>query len=153
VDAWFILARSPNFDWEIFRDTTAAARLDLPVYHVLRYLADQLGAVVPVRVLEQIGSGAVRAGFVERQAARPWPTARYVDPANAAGGWWQSFRTAWGRVFPPPVQFALHYDVPLWTVPFYYIFRLMKYLLLERPAGTHGGRSDEAAAATPGSPS
>jgi hypothetical protein len=72
VDAWFILARRRNFDWPTFAEATAAPRLELPVYHALRCMSEHLGAAVPLHVLEQLGAGAARAGFLERQAARPW---------------------------------------------------------------------------------
>lgn len=109
ADAWFILAANPDLDWTTFTETAIAARLELPLYQALRFLSDRLDAPVPPRVLAALEPRAARTNFAGRSVARPWP----------AGGW--------RRAFPPPVQFALHYDVPLWTVPFYYVYRLARY--------------------------
>ena len=116
ADAWFILEKSPHLDWSIFTATTISARLELPMYNALRYMAEHIGAPVPERVLEDLQPGAARTGFAGRSAARRWPTR---------------------RAFPPPVQFALHYDVRLWTVPFYYLYRLARYAL-GSVSGLHG---------------
>ncbi len=113
VDAWFMLQRAPDPDWDRFLATTIKARLCLPVSHGLRYLADSIGAPVPVGVLEELAVRASRVGYAGRSAARPWRPQ---------------------RLFPPPVQFALHYDVPVWSVPFYYAYRLARYVL-RSPAG------------------
>ena len=132
VDAWFILEKSPRFDWSTFTSPTASARLELPVYNALRYMAAQSGAAVPEHVLGELQSGAARTGFVGRQAARPWPGGTDEDFLGCQGRWWRRVWAVWRRVFPPPVQFALHYDVRLWTVPFYYVYRLVRYARLER---------------------
>jgi hypothetical protein len=113
VDAWFLLEKHPRFDWATFTETTAAARLELPVSAALRYLADELGAPVPRDVIAPLESAAGRSGLVGRAAAQPWPAR---------------------RAFPPPVQFALHYDVPIWTVPFYYVYRLARFAGARRSA-------------------
>jgi hypothetical protein len=133
VDAWFILSSNPAFDWEIFTATTIAAKLSLPTFHAVRYLSERLGAPVPDAVLGKLEWRAARTGFFGRQAARPWPGPADGDHAGGVWGWWRRLRAVGERVFPAPVQFALHYDVRLWAVPFFYVYRLTRYLRVRRP--------------------
>jgi hypothetical protein len=110
ADAWFILRRP--FDWRTFTDTAIGARLALPVRAALGYLAGEMDVAVPDAVRGAIDAAARQATHADRQASTPW---------------------AVGRAFPPPMQFALHYDVPLWTVPYYYVSRLAQYISARRP--------------------
>lgn len=103
VDAWFMLTKTAAFDWRAFVETACAARMELPVSRALRYLADDLRAPVSPEALTELESRAAHAGASALAAARPWPTR---------------------RLFPPPRQFALHYDVPLPAVPLYYVLRV-----------------------------
>jgi len=105
ADAWFMLQGSTSVDWAVFEETVRAGRLDLPVSLGLRRLVNELDAPVPPQLLDAMERRGHRGGLAARSAARVW------QPR---------------RLFPPPVQFALHYDVPLWSVPFYYIYRLAR---------------------------
>jgi hypothetical protein len=106
VDAWFLLERHALFDWATLLETTRASRLELPLARALKYLADELRVPVPTAVLAALDEGAARTSAAGRAAARVWPS---------------------GRAFPPPLQFALYYGVPLWTVPYYYLYRLARH--------------------------
>jgi hypothetical protein len=116
ADAWFML-QSSECDWRRFTTTVMEARLALPVHAALSYLDQRMDMDVPVEVLQALGDAALRATYADRQASRPWPI---------------------GRAFPPPVQFALHYDVPLWSVPYYYVVRLAQAFHARRRVRRHG---------------
>jgi hypothetical protein len=131
VDAWFILQTCARLDWSIFASTAISARLEFPMHHALRYLTNEMGAVVPTEVLEELELRASRTGIVGRHVARPWPGGA-AERVVHGGPLWRWLRTAWRRVFPPPIQFALHYDVRFWMVPFYYVYRLARYAWIER---------------------
>jgi hypothetical protein len=105
ADAWFMLERAGAFDWSRLLETVAIARLELPIAQGLRRLVEDLGAPVPPELLATLESRAARVGRTGRSAAQLWRP---------------------GLLLPPPVQFALHYDVPLWLVPFYYMYRLAR---------------------------
>jgi hypothetical protein len=103
ADAWFMV-RSPSFDWRVFTDTTIQSRLALPVRAALAYLAADMDLAIPASVTAELDTAARCATYSDRQASRPWQAR---------------------RAFPPPVQFALHYDVPVWSVPYYYVTRVV----------------------------
>ena len=130
-DAWFIIARSPELDWSTFLSTAASARLGLPLYVTLEYLAREIGAHVPPGVLAELGAAAARTGFRGRAAARlgarRWATGSVRDIWATPGGARHRLARLCQRVFPPPVEFALRYDLPAGALPFYYLVRAARY--------------------------
>jgi putative nucleotidyltransferase-like protein len=136
-DAWFILARSPDLSWEDFLDGAGAAHLGLPVHAALSYLAREIGAPIPSEVLAQLEIAAARAGFVARAAARlgsrRWemgsPREVWAAPDNVG----RRVARLWRRLFPPPLEFALRYDLRWWAVLFHYLARAARYARAPRP--------------------
>jgi hypothetical protein len=126
-DAWFMLQRWPGLDWSVFTSATVDGRLELPVSVALGYLAGRMNLPIPSGVLDDLRRRAVKTGYIGRQAARPWPEGRSDTLRVGAGSRWRRVTLNWRRLFPPPIQFALHYDVRLWTVPFYYLYRLTRH--------------------------
>ena len=68
-DSRQILIRSPGLDWNVFLDTVRPCGLALPMYVLLRYLADELDAPVPGDVLQKLREDARRAEPRDREAA------------------------------------------------------------------------------------
>ena len=68
-DAWFIIDRESDLDWHEVLDITRRARLTLPLYVMLRYLRDTLGARVPGVFLGRLSEAFDRAPAVERDVA------------------------------------------------------------------------------------
>lgn len=68
-DAWHLLRRHPDLDWDLLIETARRSRLTLPLAVTLRYLAEELGAPVPAVVLKQVERDATRAPAVERDVA------------------------------------------------------------------------------------
>jgi hypothetical protein len=131
LDAHFVLERHPALDWSVFVETARIARLSLPIATAVRYLVDEMGLEVPAEVTRRLERSAKRTGIRGRAAARlgarPWlhGSLRAV---------WQRHHSPWRRVvlvaqrlFPPPVEFALRYGVPLWAVPYFYGLRMVRY--------------------------
>jgi hypothetical protein len=156
-DAWFILARSPDLGWEEFLDGAVAARLGLPVHAALSYLAREIGAPIPSDVLAKLEIAAARAGFVARAAARlgsrRWEMGDPREVWGARENVGRRLGRLWRRLFPPPLEFALRYDLRWWAVPFHYLARVARYARASRPprrglppgrpprGGTSGGDS------------
>lgn len=121
ADAWFLLARSRAFDWDTFLATATSSRLGLLMCHATRYLADEIGAPVPREVVASLEKAAATTGFIGRSLARPWP----AEPA-ADRPWRRQLPALWRKAFPPLLLFAHRYDLPLWSVPFHYLYRLAR---------------------------
>jgi hypothetical protein len=68
-DAWFIIDRESGLDWHEVLDVARRARLTLPLYVMLRYLSDTLGARVPGAFLARLAEAFDRAPAVERDVA------------------------------------------------------------------------------------
>lgn len=130
-DAWFILSRNAHLDWATFVSTAVTARLGLPVHVALEYLAREIDAPIPPGVREAIGIAAVRTGLRGRAAARlgarPWATGSARQIWTAGGSIWRRLSLLWRRMFPPPLEFALLFDLSLGTVLFQYVRRLTGY--------------------------
>jgi hypothetical protein len=131
IDAHFLLARHPPFDWSVFVETTRSARMSLPIVAALRYLADDMGFEIPEAVMEDVKRAAKRTGVHGRAAARlgarPWMDGSFRVIWRRHHSWWRRVALVAQRLFPPPMEFALRYDIPLWAVPFYYVLRIVRY--------------------------
>jgi hypothetical protein len=129
-DAWFLLGRHADLDWPGLVSTAVASRLALPVYVALGYLAGEMGAPVDPKPLAALRDAAVRTDFRGRCLAR-YPSrlvGRTVREVWARpGSRWQRLREIWCRAFPPPVEFALQYDLRWWQVPIRYAQRLARH--------------------------
>lgn len=69
TDAWSIVAKRADLDWDAFLWDTARAQLALPLYVMLDYLAVELGARIPRSVLESLARDAAGARSRPREAA------------------------------------------------------------------------------------
>jgi len=68
-DAFYVIERSVGLDWDLFIEVAGVARLALPLSVQLAYLAGELGAIVPRRVLERLSQSAAEADRTARQVA------------------------------------------------------------------------------------
>jgi hypothetical protein len=68
-DAWLLLTRRPQLDWDRFTGGAERAHLALPLAALLAYLARELDAPVPDAVLAALERAARRADSVGRQIA------------------------------------------------------------------------------------
>jgi hypothetical protein len=57
-DAWHIVARHPDLDWDVLLEGAVAAHLALPLSATLRYLATELDAPIPAAALRHLGDAA-----------------------------------------------------------------------------------------------
>ena len=68
-DAWLLLRRRAEFDWDSFVASVGDAKLGLPVSIVIRYLAEALQAQVPARVRDALDRLAAGTDFVGHEIA------------------------------------------------------------------------------------
>jgi hypothetical protein len=130
-DAWFIIDRYPELDWEVVFDSAARARLALPLSVMIGFLSKQLDAPIPSRFLE-------RLRILANQADTTCEAAVYAAFVTSNGGVGRCIRLvpkwreralfiAW-MLFPSPSYF-----VHVWKVrnvsllPFYYVYRPLRY--------------------------
>lgn len=131
ADARFLLDADQPFDWPTFVTTAREANLSLACSTALRYLAEQIGIDLQATALTELETDAARTGIraraAARLAARPWPLGSLSEIVRSRRSWPRRASLLWRRLFPPPVELSLRYDVPLWTVPFYYALRIVRY--------------------------
>jgi hypothetical protein len=126
-DAWFLVEREPALDWTSFVSTVKASRAALPVYAALGYLADNLGAPVPAHVIESLRTMAAASGFMACRAARPIPSGSPAQIWGSGAPVVTRLRRLGGRLVPSPIDLAVHFDIPLWQIPFDYVHRAARY--------------------------
>ncbi len=98
ADAWFLIARRPDLDWERVVALATGHRA-LPLALTWEYLARRLAVPAPAPVLENLRAQAVAAGPLSREAARlavvlsaqVWP----LGVLRRCGGWRQRLVAAW----------------------------------------------------------
>lgn len=90
-DSVLFLRAHSQLDWESFYQLAVASRLALPLSLMLNYLAGELGAPIPDRVLERLDGEAARADSARQEAAL------YASRMTARGNWRSLMRRASGR--------------------------------------------------------
>lgn len=104
TDAWMIMNRSHDLDWSLFVTAAARARLQLPVFVMLRYLREELEAPVPESTLLELGRMAGRADAVHRDVALLGARSRLRRAESARrespGTWRHRLAEAWWQLFP-----------------------------------------------------
>ena len=58
TDAWFIMNKHPDLDWNLLFDNIRRNRLALPLSVMLRYMAESLGATIPSNFLGRLSAAA-----------------------------------------------------------------------------------------------
>jgi putative nucleotidyltransferase-like protein len=159
IDAWLLISGQPDLNWTGLVETARVCRLTLPVFNLLRYLADELAAPVPSGVLEQLANHVPDA--LEREGA--------LFGAQAAGGWsypgflrragsWRARAAVlqWLLLPSPAYLAAVGNDCRPDRLPLYYVERLLRQVERElagrtrRPsARIRTGRAATAAEAAP----
>ncbi len=132
-DAWQILRRHPDLDWDLLNSQAIDRHLALPLAILLRYLADELGAAVPAATIERLSTRVPDAFEVELAmfgalvglGGDPWRLTR------RAGSWAGRLRlTAW--MIAPSTRYLREVErVPpdRWLAPYYLVRPLLAIAL------------------------
>lgn len=133
VDAWYLIARHPDLDWDLLLTTTHETRLTVPLAVLLRYLATELDAAIPTAVLDRLEGAARTADRVAREIAlaglRTGTRGRLRKLAAATATWRGRLDLLRWMLLPAPG--SLREGEPLqypraW--PAYYVTRPLGYL-------------------------
>lgn len=132
-DSWYIINRNPGLDWNAFLDATGSSGLALPLYVLIRYLADELSAPVPGDVLQRLQGLARQAGPRDREAALFGAILGLSSAKQAlfgpSVGWQSRAEVAKYIIAPSPACMAWSFPRCHWpTLPFYYLYRPIRYV-------------------------
>lgn len=132
-DAWFVIDRHRDLDWDLLLDCARRSHLVLPLSVILSYLAEDLGAAVPPAILNRVSAAASRTNAVEREfalfSARSAPLGSFRSLIQKANGWrGRAFVIRW-MLFPSPTYLRwVQQNHRSWLLPFYYIYRPISYV-------------------------
>ena len=134
TDAWFLIQRHPDLDWELFVESAVQSRIALPIYIILGYLADVMGATIPDKVLDRLRSAAHDTGATGRAAAlvgaQSCANGTFENIMRRMNSWHERVQILKWMLFPPPVYFRWLYGVRhAWQLPFYYVLRPLGYVV------------------------
>ena len=134
TDAWFLIQRHPDLDWELFVESAVQSRIALPIYIILGYLADEMSATVPDKVLDRLRSAAHDTGATGRAAAlvgaQSGANGTFENIMRRMNSWHERVQILKWMLFPPPVYFRWLYGVRNpWQLPFYYVLRPFGYVV------------------------
>jgi hypothetical protein len=133
-DAWFLIDRYQNLDWEVLLHSAARSRLALPLSVMLDYLAEELQAAIPSGVLTRLHAIASQAETVECElalwGARSGTRVRLRDILILARDWHTRTCILKWLLFPSPAYLRSIQQMPqFWLLPFYYAYRLLRYTI------------------------
>jgi len=133
-DAWFLIQRFSNLDWNLLLECACQSRMVFPLSITAGYLAKSLRAPIPASFLLGLHAAALKAQPIEREAAL------FAVQTHARGGLkkimqncddWPSraFVLKWA-LLPSPNYMRCVYEIPsAFLLPLYYLYRPLRYLL------------------------
>jgi hypothetical protein len=132
-DAWFLIQRSPDLDWNLLIESARGSRMVLPLLMTTRYLSESLGASIPKSFLAGLQAAARETSPIEGEAGL------FAVQTSARGGLkkilvgcndWPTRRFVLKWALVPSLEYMRYvYKVPMPLVPFSYLYRPLKYLL------------------------
>jgi hypothetical protein len=142
-DAWFILMRHSDLDWDLFLDRIRESRLTLPLSVMLRYLATELHAPIPAIFLERLGIAASRAKSMERQLAlrgtRSAGQGSLPELFERATSWRdRALLLQWLLVPSPRYLSWVDQIQPSWRLAIHYVYRPLRFAAWQIPSFVRG---------------
>ncbi|MPZ76789.1 MAG: hypothetical protein GEU77_09700, partial [Deltaproteobacteria bacterium] len=133
-DAWFVVHKYSDLDWEVLLDYSRRSRMALALYLTLDYVVEALDAPIPVDVLNRLCAGASKADSIEREAVL------FGVQTNARGGltriiqkcgdWPTRVSVLKWALFPSPSYLRWIHEISWsWLLPLYYFYRPFRYLV------------------------
>jgi hypothetical protein len=132
-DAWHIMARYPNLDWNVLLECALRNHLALPLSVTLGYLAAELAAPIPATILDRVCAGASQTDAMRGEVALAMALAgeglSLKSLARVTGGWRPRLIVLKWILFPSRdyLRSAYHVGHP-WLLPFYYVYRPLRYV-------------------------
>jgi hypothetical protein len=143
ADAWHLITRYPDLEWDVLLDCATRNRLALPVSITLGYLAEALDAPIPATVVDHLRAAAAQTDRLQAEAAIAAAFAGTRGTlrglARMSGGWRPRALCVKWMLFPSPgyVRATFRVSHP-WLLPLYYVYRPLRYVgrrLLRRFTG------------------
>jgi hypothetical protein len=131
-DAWFIIDRHRDLDWDLFLDCANRSHLALPLSVMLAYLAEDLNAPIPSSFLARLFAAASKSSAIERElalfGAHSRPQGSLVALFRRMRDWrGRAFMIQWLLLPSPAYLFMVEEARPSWPLPFHYIYRPLRY--------------------------
>jgi hypothetical protein len=132
-DAWHLITRCPDLDWEVLLECTTRSRLALPLSVTIAYLAGALDAPVPPAVVDRARAAGAQADTPLAEAllsaAVLSTPALLTRLARLGGGWRPRVAVVKWILFPSPgyVRSIFRVTHP-WLLPAYYVYRPLRYV-------------------------
>jgi len=132
-DAWFIMDRNRDLDWEIVLEGAHRSHLNLPFSVTLAYLAEELDAPVPPGFLNRLFVAASKSSVMERDLAL------FSAHSSRRGSLTNLFRSMkswrgradmlrWLLLPSPGYLYMVEEARPSCPLPVHYICRLLRYV-------------------------
>lgn len=150
-DAFHLLERHPDLDWEEVVETAVQARLTLPLFVMLRWLMQALSAPVPQESVQRLRELSFEADSVASEAIFAATLHACTAPSRAFQYFRGQRRAAWGfirfMIAPSPLYVRWRFNVGSnWTLPFYYGLRALRFAgrIVAGKSSAWGGQKGEA---------
>ena len=146
VDAWFLVSRCRDLDWEVLVASAGKSQIALPVFLTLRYLKEHLGAPIPQTVLSRLALLATQVGSTAREmafsAVRRNGAIGVTDLLRTAGSWQNRARILKWMLVPTPsyMRWARRLDSG-WELPLHYLKRPFRYIVRTKVPENAVGRT------------
>lgn len=132
-DSWLIINNCGNLDWDYLLHCATRRHLTLPLSVILSYLAEQLHAPIPARVLQQVHTSALGSAAIACDAAL------FGARVSARGGFknlfrmtrnWRSRVSLLRWMILPSLSYLrwIEPTTPAWMLPLFYFYRPVKYM-------------------------
>jgi len=134
TDAWLLIDRHRDLDWDLLLECARKTRLLLPLSVTLNYLAESLDAAIPSTFLHRLFEAASRSNARQREfalsKARSSPNGSFRNLLAKAIGWrGRAFVIQW-MLFPSPSYLIWEQRINcLPLLPFHYLYRPLRYIV------------------------
>ena len=131
TDAWFIISRHPDLNWDLLSDNIRRSGLALPLSVMFGYLAGSLDAPIPSSFLSHLSAAASKSGPIQRQLAlrgtRSDGRGNLRELFKKTTNWRERFFVIQWLLFPAPRYLSWVDQVHPWFLPFHYLYRPLRY--------------------------
>jgi hypothetical protein len=132
-DAWYLMVRYRNLDWNVLLDCALRNRLALPLSVTLSYLTKDLNAPIPKIILDRLCDAASRTDAMRGEAMLATALAgtrlSVRSLVRMTGGWRPRLIIVKWILFPSRDYLRSAYHVGhSWLLPFYYVYRPLRYV-------------------------
>jgi hypothetical protein len=133
TDAWFIINRHPDLDWDVLLDCTRRSHLALPLSVMLGYLAESLNSPVPPTFLDRLFTVASESDAIERQLAlrgtRAAGQGSLKELFRRTTNWRERVFLIQWLLFPSPRYLCWVDEIrDSRLLPFHYVYRPIRHL-------------------------